>query len=187
MGCTLKPKYFRGRSNFLPSDRLEFIKTEWSDIHHSRNQELKVFAALVGDFLLIKLDGDYKVLFYVLGALISLCGALISSRHNVIAMTKLAIIDEVERSIGIKYPADKSLLNSGLLITIIFVSISSALYFVAIDSLLAWISEMVVSRLAFYGVKAIALVLTLIYFCFWVMFFVYIRIKKRNKLQNPDG
>jgi hypothetical protein len=88
------------------SDIMELIKLEWSDIHHSRNQEWKNMAFLgvtLVSLYNIKDDTIQKMIlvFGLLGCILSL---IMSYRHWKIFKLKVRVSDALEGKLGIFLP-----------------------------------------------------------------------------------
>lgn len=91
---------------------LEYIKLEWADIHHSRQQEWGALVVIAGIFYAIaQIDPNYpdnpleaKILLALLGAFCAFLGAWVCWQHHEILQQKTLVIVQLERQIGIQYP-----------------------------------------------------------------------------------
>jgi hypothetical protein len=91
---------------------LEYIKLEWADIHHSRQQEWGALVAVAGIFYAIaQVEPDYpgnpleaKIFLGLLGILSAFLGAWVCWQHHEILQQKISVIVKLERQIGIQYP-----------------------------------------------------------------------------------
>lgn len=106
---------------------LEYIKLQWADIHHSRQQEWKALAVIVGIFYaMAQVDLPYpqdltaKIFLGLLGVLSAFLGACISWQHHTIFATRISVISRLERQIGIQYPMRRVLLSVNVLLFLLF-------------------------------------------------------------------
>lgn len=110
-------------------DRLQYIKTEWDDIHHSRHQEWKALGAIAAILAtLSQLSSSplgLKVFLCFLGFIFSILGAWMALQHRKIMMTKIKIICNLEKEMGIDYPSRYALFPVQYLIYFLFVGIAS--------------------------------------------------------------
>lgn len=90
---------------------LEYIKLEWADIHHSRQQEWSALVVIAGIFYAIaRVDLpppqslEAKIFLGLLGVLSAFLGAWICWQHHEILQQKISLIVKLERQIGIQYP-----------------------------------------------------------------------------------
>jgi len=87
------------------NDLMEFIKVQWDDIHHSRNQEWKVLALLVpvyASFFVRTLDSRIRMAIAFLGLIVCVVGLFMSLSHWIIFYNKRQIISQCEKAIGIE-------------------------------------------------------------------------------------
>jgi hypothetical protein len=87
------------------SDLIEFIKIEWTDIHHSRNQEWRFLAILIAAFAALFVTGvsfPLQIAITVFGLIISGMGIYISIAHWIIFYSKIQSIRECEKKLGIE-------------------------------------------------------------------------------------
>jgi hypothetical protein len=97
---------------------LEYIKLQWADIHHSRQQEWKALVVIAGIFVamgqIAPPDNDSLKLGYpmflgaqiflgLMGVLSAYIGARISWEHHKVFLQKISMISKLERQIGIQY------------------------------------------------------------------------------------
>lgn len=118
------------------SDLMEFIKTEWADIHHSRNQEWKVLAMIgVSLYLLSQADSlSLRIVAIAIGIVTCAVGILISIKHWAIFYSKIRMINICQRKLGIKVQYFESrIVVQGLIIILYFLIIS------ILSALLAWL------------------------------------------------
>jgi hypothetical protein len=118
---------------------LEYIKLQWADIHHSRQQEWKALAVVAGIFYaMAQVDLPYpenvgaKVFLGLLGVLSAFLGACISWQHYTIFLQKISVINRLERQMGIQYPMRTVKFSVQVLLFLLFGGISSA--FVGVTS-----------------------------------------------------
>jgi general stress protein CsbA len=117
---------------------LEYIKLQWADIHHSRQQEWKALAAVAGIYLAIAQVGlpegqaalnaalGARIFLGLLGALSAFLGACISWQHHTIFLHKISVINKLERQIGIQYPMRSEPFSVQVLLFLLFGGICSA-------------------------------------------------------------
>jgi len=86
-------------------DLIEYIKIQWADIHHSRNQEWKAIAIIIGIFYAIfKIDIQHinlHIAIAILGLIACGMGVYISLMHWFIFYNKIQIIRACEEKLGI--------------------------------------------------------------------------------------
>lgn len=112
---------------------LEYIKLQWEDIHHSRQQEWKALAVIAGIFYAIaQVDLPYpgnlgaKIFLGLLGVSSAFLGACISWQHYTIFLQKISVINKLERQIGIQYPMRTVRFSVQVLLFLLFGGICSA-------------------------------------------------------------
>lgn len=109
------------------SDLMEFIKAEWADIHHSRNQEWTILAMIGVSFYFLSQAEDLAQKGAAIGFGIGACivGIFISMRHWALLLSKIKVINICERKLGIKvvYP-QFPISVQGMIIMLYFVIIS---------------------------------------------------------------
>ena len=76
------------------SDSIEFIKSEWIDIHHSRQQDWQILLLLIGNLtaLIVKMEkdeGSYVIVLLITGLIIDLIGFYIAIAHMILFKSKL--------------------------------------------------------------------------------------------------
>jgi hypothetical protein len=111
---------------------LEYIKLEWADIHHSRQQEWSALVAIGGIFYAfsqVDLSDDqllWAALFLgIIGMLTAFLGACIAWQHHTILLQKISVIVRLERQIGIQYPTRNVLFPVQVLMYLLFGGICS--------------------------------------------------------------
>lgn len=92
------------------SDLIEYIKIQWADIHHSRNQEWKILAIIGGSFYILLQTTNIilQMVAMILGLVACLLGIYISIMHWAIFYSKVRIIDACEKELGIEATFYKS-------------------------------------------------------------------------------
>jgi hypothetical protein len=117
---------------------LEYIRLQWADIHHSRQQEWKALAAAAGIYLAMAqidlpeaqpaLDAALgaRIFLGLLGFLSAFLGACISWQHHTAFLHKISVISKLERQIGIQYPIRSNLFPVQILLFLLFGGICSA-------------------------------------------------------------
>ncbi|MFB0525142.1 MAG: hypothetical protein ACETVZ_06340, partial [Phycisphaerae bacterium] len=86
-------------------DLMEYIKVQWTDIHHSRNQEWKILAVLGGVFasLFVRpLDPPVQIAITIFGLIVCAMGIYISVAHWMIFYSKRQLITQCEKALGIR-------------------------------------------------------------------------------------
>jgi hypothetical protein len=147
------------------SDLMEYIKIQWADIHHCRNQDWKFLFALGGLYvgLLSKgLDDDLKVAVAVAGIIVCAMGFYTSFVHWRIFYNKIQIIGHCEMALGIKAKFQKSIVPVQSIIVLLYVLLgtvllgwlvwlltNSLLYFSLASSLSFIVGSVITLRLAF--------------------------------------
>ncbi len=85
------------------SDVTDYIKTQWDDIHHSRNQDWRILQLIGGVFiaLIIKagIPKDFRIAIVVVGLIISLIGFYVSIAHFIIFRSKMGKIARCEKKL----------------------------------------------------------------------------------------
>jgi len=112
---------------------LDYIKLEWADIHHSRQQEWSALIIVAGIFYAIAqvdlpdLDSlrGVHIFLGLTGVFSAFLGACISWQHHTILLQKIAVIVKLERQIGIEYPTRNVLFPVQVLIFLLFGGICS--------------------------------------------------------------
>lgn len=106
---------------------LEYIKLEWADIHHSRQQEWTAVVAIGGIFYaLSQVDSQARAFLGVIGILSAFLGACISWQHHKILLQKISVICELEREMDIHYPIRTVRFPVQVLLFLLFGGICSA-------------------------------------------------------------
>lgn len=107
---------------------LEYIKLQWADIHHSRQQEWKALGVIAGIFYALVNVQDPEARFFLglLGILSSFLAASISWQHHMVFLEKISVIRRLERQLGIQYPMRTVLFPVQILLFLLFGGISSA-------------------------------------------------------------
>ena len=85
-------------------DLIEYIKIQWTDIHYTRNQEWKILAIIGGVFaaLFIKpMDSFLQIAITTFGLIVCIIGTYISIAHWIIFYSKMQVIRECEKTLGI--------------------------------------------------------------------------------------
>jgi len=86
-------------------DLMEYIKVQWADIHHSRNQEWRVLVIIIGIFYaLFKINPEYiclHVAITILGLFACGMGIYMSLVHWGLSSSKRLIIKACEEKLGI--------------------------------------------------------------------------------------
>lgn len=86
------------------SDVAEYIKTQWDDIHHSRNQDWRIIQIIGGIFIALVAKGDmpkvYQIGILCVGLIISLIGFYVSIAHFIIFRSKMGKIAECEKMLS---------------------------------------------------------------------------------------
>lgn len=86
-------------------DLMEYIRIQWTDIHHTRNQEWKILAIIGGVFaaLFVKpMDLPLQIAITIFGLIICIMGIYISIAHWIIFYSKMRVIHECEKELGIE-------------------------------------------------------------------------------------
>ena len=106
---------------------MDYIKLQWEDIHHSRQQEWQALGVIAGNFLIVATvqSSEAKFFFGLLGILSSFIGACISWQHHIIFLDKVSVITKLEHQLGIQYPRRYTLLPVQVLLFLIFGGITS--------------------------------------------------------------
>jgi glucan phosphoethanolaminetransferase (alkaline phosphatase superfamily) len=110
-------------------DLLEYIKIQWADIHHSRNQDWKVLVIIIGIFYaLFKVSPEHiwlHIAITSLGLIACGMGIYMSLIHWLIIYAKRAVIHTCEEELGIKAHFYKAPLPIQGLILLIYFFIAS--------------------------------------------------------------
>lgn len=87
-------------------DLIEYIRILWTDIHHTRNQEWKILAIIIGGVfaaLFVKpMDSHLQMAITIFGLIVCIIGAYISIAHWIIFYSKMQVIRECEKELGIE-------------------------------------------------------------------------------------
>lgn len=120
----------------MSSDVMEYIKTEWADIHHSRNQEWTILAMIGVSFYLLSQNVELYLKIVAIGLGIATCvvGIFISTKHWAILFCKTKIINDCQEKLGIKIEYfESSIRVQGMIILFYFLIIS------ILSALLTWL------------------------------------------------
>ena len=95
------------------SDISDYIKTQWDDIHHSRNQDWKFILLIVGIIttLITKDDiaNEYKIMVIIAGQILTIFGFYIALAHFIIFRSKMSKIAKCEKKLD--FGDDESYFN----------------------------------------------------------------------------
>ncbi|MDD5772445.1 MAG: hypothetical protein PHX78_03165 [bacterium] len=88
-------------------DLLEYIKIQWEDIHHSRNQEWRVLAIIIGIFYaLFNINpasyNELHIAITILGLIACGMGVYMSVIHWFLFYNKLHVISACEKELGLE-------------------------------------------------------------------------------------
>ena len=122
----------------MTSDLMEFIKTQWADIHHSRNQEWTIIGLIGISLYLFSQATDLASQITAIGIGIATCvvGIVISIKHWALLFAKARMINICQEELGIKIKYFRSplfLRVQGMIIVLYFLIIS------ALFGLLTWL------------------------------------------------
>jgi drug/metabolite transporter (DMT)-like permease len=120
----------------MSSDVMEYLKTQWADIHHSRNQEWTILAMIGVSFYLLsqKVELYLKIVAIGLGIATCVVGIFISTKHWAILYCKAKIISDCQEKLGIKIEYFESNIKvQGMIIFLYFLIIS------ILSALLTWL------------------------------------------------
>jgi hypothetical protein len=85
------------------SDEADYIKTQWDDIHHSRNQDWRILQIIGALFIALIVKGDiaqnYQIAIAMVGLIISFIGFYVSIAHFIIFRSKMNKIAECEKKL----------------------------------------------------------------------------------------
>jgi len=117
------------------SDLMDYIKVQWADIHHSRNQEWKILLIIAGVFYaLFKIKLEYRefhTIIALLGLGICSIGIYVAISHWILFQNKVKLIDACEKELGIYAKFHKpGLPVQGIILVI---------YFILFGILLSWL------------------------------------------------
>ncbi|MBC8492247.1 MAG: hypothetical protein H8D43_00575 [Chloroflexi bacterium] len=119
----------------LNARNLEYIKLQWEDIHHSRQQEWQALVVIAGIFYAIaQVDLPYpdnlgaKIFLGLIGIFSAFLGACITWQHQTIFRHKISVISRLEHQIGIQYPMRRVLLPVYVLLFLLLGGICSAFF-----------------------------------------------------------
>lgn len=119
----------------LNDRNLEYIKIQWEDIHHSRQQEWQALVVIAGIFYAIAQVGlehagslGVRIFLGLIGIFSAFLGACMAWQHQTIFHEKISVISRLERQIGIQYPMRKTLLPVYMLLFLLFGGICSAFF-----------------------------------------------------------
>jgi len=118
-------------------DLMEYIKIQWTDIHHSRNQEWRILAiigAAIAALLVPGVEEELQVPISVFGIIASIMGVYTSIAHSIIFLSKMSVIRECERELGIEARFRSGPVPVQSIIILAFFLLSSAL-----SGWLAWL------------------------------------------------
>lgn len=118
------------------SDVMEFIKTQWADIHHSRNQEWTVLGMIGISLFFLSQAKDLHFQITAIGIGIATCvvGIFISIKHWAILFAKTKMINICQEKLGIKTKYFESRIRvQGMIIILYFLIIS------VLSALLMWL------------------------------------------------
>lgn len=110
---------------------LEYIKIQWTDIHHNRLQEWTVLSVIAGTIFLmvqgnnLSLSPDLRLFLSVFGVLSSFLGVCICWQHYKIFIQKMWIIADCEKVLGIEYPKRNDLFSVQIFMFLLFATINS--------------------------------------------------------------
>lgn len=104
---------------------LEYIRIQWSDIHHCRNQTWQALVIIAGIYAALgQLNNtlnDFIPLIALAGAIISALAANISKQHRSIMLQKISIITELESQLDLPtYRIRKTIIPVQMAMFIIF-------------------------------------------------------------------
>ena len=106
------------------SSRLDYIRIQWEDIHHCRQQTWQALVIVAGVFAGVgQLGGAQPVLttcLAVAGAVIAALSAYMTWQHREIMTQKLGVIGGLERQLGIEFPTRRKTIPVQMLIFLIF-------------------------------------------------------------------
>ncbi len=91
---------------FTSSDLVQFMKIEWTDIHHSRNQEwrfLAIIAAAFAALFVFPMSLTLQIAVTVFGLILCLMGIYISIAHWIIFYGKIQVIRQCEKILGMEF------------------------------------------------------------------------------------
>jgi len=113
-------------------DLMEYIKIQWADIHHTRNQEWKVLVIIIGIFYaLFKVNPEHKWLHVAItffGLIASGMGIYMCLAHWLILYSKIRVIRACEKELGIEVKICKTPFPVQGLILLIYLFIISILF-----------------------------------------------------------
>lgn len=104
---------------------LEYIRIQWTDIHHCRNQTWQALVIIAGIYAALgQLNNalnDFIPLIALAGAIISALAATISKQHRIIMLQKISIITELESQLDLPlYRIRKTIIPVQMIMFIIF-------------------------------------------------------------------
>lgn len=126
----------RFREVVFLSDLMEFIKSQWADIHHSRNQEWTVLGMIGISLYFLSQSKSLHFQIAAIGIGIATCavGILISIKHWAIFYSKIRMINICQEKLGIEVKLFESpLVVQGMIIILYFLIIS------ILSALLTWL------------------------------------------------
>ena len=144
--------------------KLEYIRIQWADIHHCRNQTWQALVIIAGIYAAIgQMTNENKDLIPFIaaaGALISALAANISKQHRSITLQKMSIIKELEEQLALPpFKMRKTLFPVQMIMFLIF-AISCAAFttiFLKTFKLLYWDNN-------FFGVIFVIIAFIIYYF-----------------------
>lgn len=91
------------------SDLMDYIRIQWDDIHHSRNQEWKYFTIISGSIATAvgvalwrtDIDVAIRIAFLIFSLILCIMGGYITYAHWIIFYGKRVMICNLERKLGI--------------------------------------------------------------------------------------
>jgi hypothetical protein len=149
------------------SDLIDYIKIQWDDIHHSRNQDWKVLALIIGIFYaLLNLGPSHSWLYVpiaILGIIACIMGIYMSLMHWLIFYSKSRVISSCEKILGIEPNLYKTPFPVQGLILMLYFFICGIL-----GGLLVWV-----------WAKKIWVSYVIFIMCFFLGFFICLVVNKR--------
>ena len=124
-------------------DLMEYIKIQWADIHHTRNQEWKVLVIIIGIFYaLFKVNPEHKWLHVAItffGLIASGMGIYMCLAHWLILYSKIRVIRACEKELGIEVKICKTPFPVQGLILL--------MYFFIASILLGWLTWLLLGKI----------------------------------------
>jgi len=144
------------------SDLMEYIKVQWADIHHSRNQEWKILAVLGAVFaslLATSLDPLVQVAITIFGLVVCVMGIYITVAHWMIFYSKRQFITQCEKALGITATFHRAPFPVQGVIVLI--------YFLFASALSGWLGWLIWD--SFFISSAVAIVVLVLGLCFSII------------------